>query len=322
MPDFRTEKTLPFINIGIDFAGPFSTKANITSRSQAQIKTYICLFVCATSRAIHLELSLDLTTESFIETFCRFTSIRGVPNLIYTDNGKTFESASKSLAKFINGSLNSSFSFKDFLSSDIHWNFIPARSPWWGGFYERMVQIVKRCLKKTMYDQCLNYIQFETLLKKIESRINDRPLMEIQEDPSQQIITPSFLLLGRKIHETPEQSEETSLETIVPRRIKTMESIYNTFWNTFYKEYLVNIKDFKHNYDSGNTNPKIGDIVHIKVENQPRTQWRLGRISEIIVGKDKIVRAAKVKTPLGEHCTEIIRPIQHLYPLENVNNPS
>ena len=146
--------------------------------------------------------------------------------------------------------------------------------------------------------------------------------MEIQEDPSQQTITPSFLLLGRKIHVTSEHSVETSLETIVPRRIKTMDSIYNTFWNTFYKECVVNIKDFKHNYDSGNINPKIVDIVHIKVENQPRRQWRLGRISEIIVGQDKIVRAAKVKTPLGEHCTEIIRPIQHSYAHENVNNPS
>ena len=42
-------------------------------------------------------------------------------------------------------------------------------------------------------------------------------------------------------------------------------------------------------------------------------------MTELIVGKDDLVRAVKVKTPLGDHCTELIRPIQHLFPLENVN---
>ena len=143
LPSFRSEKTLPFVNIGIDFAGPFLVKANLTSRSQANLKAYICLFVCAGSRAIHLEITLDLLTESFIEALRRFIAVRGVPNLIYSDNGKTFEGASKLVSKTLNGKPNDSVPKEEFANMAIQWNFIPPRSPWWGGFYERMVQVVK-----------------------------------------------------------------------------------------------------------------------------------------------------------------------------------
>ena len=159
LPDFRTEKTLPFINIEINFAGPFFTNANITSKSQDQIETYICLFVCATSRVIYLEQSLDFTTDSFIETFLSLHIYSwSTKSHIHGQWKNHSKRRFKSLAKFFNGSPNPSFSYEELFSSDIHWNFIPPRFPWWGGFYERIVQMVKRCLKKTISDQCLNYI--------------------------------------------------------------------------------------------------------------------------------------------------------------------
>ena len=168
LPAFRCEKTLPFVNIGIDFAGPFLVKANLTSRSEAKLKAYICLFVCASSRAIHLEMTLDLVTDSFVEALRRFIAIRGVPSVICSDNGRTFEGASKFVAKFINGKSNEVIPREEFANFNIRWQFIPPRSPWWGGFYERMVQIVKKSLKRVMTEKGLNYMQFETAIKRIE----------------------------------------------------------------------------------------------------------------------------------------------------------
>ena len=129
LPKFRCEAVLPFVNIGIDFAGPFYVKANLTSRSQAKLKCYICLFVCATSRALHLELAMDLTTSAFLDIFNRFSARRGLPNLIYSDNGKTFESAAKIIAKSINGRVNAISVDSYFSLTNIKWNFIPPRSP-------------------------------------------------------------------------------------------------------------------------------------------------------------------------------------------------
>ena len=196
LPDFRCDRVLPFAHIGIDFAGPFSVKANLTWRSNAYLKAYICLFVCASSRALHLEITLDLSTDSFLETFRRFVAVRGAPNTIYTDNGKNFEASSKLISTTINGSLNGHAVIEDLARHKIAWSFIPPRSPWWGGFYERMVQMLKKGLKRTMSEKGLNYLQFETMVKRIEGVINDRPLITLDDDPNQLIITPSTLILG------------------------------------------------------------------------------------------------------------------------------
>ena len=58
----------------------------------------------------------------------------------------------------------------------------------------------------------------------------------------------------------------------------------------------------------------MGDIVVIRDEKMPRQQWRLGRVIELIIGRDKRVRAAKVL--VGKTGVILDRPINLLYPLE------
>ena len=56
----------------------------------------------------------------------------------------------------------------------------------------------------------------------------------------------------------------------------------------------------------------IGDVVIIKGEEQNRNLWRLGLVTELIKGKDRILRAAKIR--YGK--SELERAVQHLYPME------
>ena len=158
----------------------FLVRANLTSRNQANLKAYICLFVCASSRAIHLEVTLDLLTESFIEALRRFAAVRGMPNLVYSDNGKTFEGAAKLVAQKINEKPNTTPTKEEFSGQAIDWHFISPRSPWWGGFYERMVQVVKKSLKRVMTDKGCNYLQFETAVKRIEGAANDKQIIKMK----------------------------------------------------------------------------------------------------------------------------------------------
>ena len=60
-------------------------------------KVWMALFTCCAMRCIHLELVPDMTTETFIRCFIRFTSRRGTPTRIVSDNSKTFKAASKEL---------------------------------------------------------------------------------------------------------------------------------------------------------------------------------------------------------------------------------
>ncbi|XP_075150668.1 uncharacterized protein LOC142224766 [Haematobia irritans] len=133
LPPERTTFSRPFTHTGLDFAGPFEIK-NYAARSCAITKGYVCVFICFTTRAIHLELTSSLSASAFLACFHRFIS-RGCPNTLYSDNGKTFVGASKILAKdFISTSRESILS--NFSHQNIKWNFIPPGAPHMGGLWE------------------------------------------------------------------------------------------------------------------------------------------------------------------------------------------
>ena len=96
-----------FTHVGVDFAGPLFTK---TTRGTA--KTYICLFTCATSRAIRLELLSDLSSEVFIRGLQRFAGRRGTPASITSDNAKTSKPGTPKILPPTKASLGTSFSRK------------------------------------------------------------------------------------------------------------------------------------------------------------------------------------------------------------------
>jgi hypothetical protein len=75
----------PFSITGLDFFGPVHTKL-----ARKEFKRYGCLFTCLASRAVHLEMAYDLTTDSFLSAFSRFVARRGRPKEVMSDNGTNF----------------------------------------------------------------------------------------------------------------------------------------------------------------------------------------------------------------------------------------
>jgi hypothetical protein len=89
-----------FSHVGVDFAGPIYVKS--VAKGQTEIcKAYIVLYTCASTRAVHLELVLNLTADAFIRSFRKFIARRGIPKLIFSDNAKTFKSSSNKLSALI-----------------------------------------------------------------------------------------------------------------------------------------------------------------------------------------------------------------------------
>jgi hypothetical protein len=70
--------------------------------------------------------------------------------------------------------------------------YIVEKSLWWGYFYERMVQSVKRCLKKVLRNARLTYEELLTLLIRVEGVLNSRPLTYVYPDEDEPS-TPSHL---------------------------------------------------------------------------------------------------------------------------------
>lgn len=124
LPHVRSSDDPPFSHTGIDFAGPLFVKSENKSD-----KAYVCLFTCASTRAIHLELTSDLSVSSFLLLFRRFVSRRGLPVTLISDNAKTFRAATKEVSK-----IAGSTEVIDYLRNRrVTWKFIVERVPWWGG---------------------------------------------------------------------------------------------------------------------------------------------------------------------------------------------
>ena len=90
--DLPIERVLddpPFTHIGLDFAGLlFVSSSNSSIAIQDTIKAYTCLFMCASTQAIHSELTRGLNVQSFLLAFRIYSSRRGLPAMITSDNAK------------------------------------------------------------------------------------------------------------------------------------------------------------------------------------------------------------------------------------------
>ena len=84
-PSERVNPSPPFSLVGIDFAGPFFYEQS-TTRS----KCYIVVFVCFTTKAVHLDIAKSLDTQECMKAIRRFIARRGCPKKIFSDNGTNF----------------------------------------------------------------------------------------------------------------------------------------------------------------------------------------------------------------------------------------
>ncbi|GFW86109.1 integrase catalytic domain-containing protein [Trichonephila clavipes] len=142
LPTHRVTPSRPFSVCGVDYAGPINI-LRYRGRGAKTTKGYIALFVCFVTKALHLELVSDLTSEAFITSLNRFCARRGAPKHIYCDNGTTFVGARRKLLeifKFVS-KLNENEQFCYFLSQvNIEWHFSPPVSPHFGGLWEAGVK--------------------------------------------------------------------------------------------------------------------------------------------------------------------------------------
>ncbi|XP_055584755.1 uncharacterized protein LOC129737618 [Uranotaenia lowii] len=95
LPSSRVAPRRPFVVSGVDYCGPVYIKSLVQNRGPT--KAYVCIFVCFTTRAVHIELVSDLSTPAFIAALRRFSARRNFPHEIHSDNGTAFRGANNEL---------------------------------------------------------------------------------------------------------------------------------------------------------------------------------------------------------------------------------
>ena len=182
LPDFRLETAPAFTICGADFAGPVLYRSENNERR----KSYILLFVCAATRAVHLELVPDLTTQEFLLSLKKFLNRFTHVAKIISDNGLTFVRAAKEL-KIMYGHAKAPSVKQHLSNSEIIWEFITPLAPQMGGWWERMVQTVKRPLRRILGKSSLSFRELESVLLDIERVVNQRPLHRSKSIPTRSV---------------------------------------------------------------------------------------------------------------------------------------
>ena len=314
LPSFRVTENPPFSYTGVDYAGPLYVRPD---HSRFEQKVWICLYTCCITRAVHIDIVSNLSTPCFIRSLKRFISRRGLPYRMISDNGTTFKAAAKVLRKIM--------TVQEYLSGRrIKWTFNLEKAPWWGGIFERMIGLTKKCLRKIIGRAKFSFNEILTAVTEIESVLNSRPISYISSSDLEEPLTPFHLLVGRCLLNLPDHlcyrriTEEYTIESssvILNKRLRYLHSILDKFWS---QEYILNLRE-KYNKMKQSPNARliqVNDIVIIHNEDTPRGLWKLGKVMELIVGRDGEVRGGVVKVLSGNKVSLLRRPVQHLIPLE------
>ena len=132
LPLERVNFTPPFTITGTDFAGPFLIKLGHVRRP-VKIEAHICIFICFSTKAVHIEVISELTTKALLLGLSRFCDRRVCPKIIHSDNGPNYRGAQSHLQKLYK------FLRSEETTSEVHqhmlveWSTIPQRSPHFGG---------------------------------------------------------------------------------------------------------------------------------------------------------------------------------------------
>ncbi|XP_065193160.1 uncharacterized protein LOC135824355 [Sycon ciliatum] len=177
LPECRTDAfQRPFTQTGLDYFGPLSVTVGCTHE-----KRYGALFTCLATRAVHVELAHDLSTDSTLMAIRRFISRRGCPLVIHSDNGTNFKGAAKELRQAIR-ELNEAH-IQDQLSHDgITWSFNPPAPPHMGEAWGRLVGSIKTALHAILKERHPKEETLLTALAEAEALVNSRPLIHVSMD--------------------------------------------------------------------------------------------------------------------------------------------
>lgn len=300
LPNVRTNPISIFSNVGVDYAGPFLVKDRLT-RCAKQIKVYICLFICLSTKAVHLEMVTELTTVAFLASLNRFIGRRGKPTSIWSDNATNFVGANRELKELSEFLFRNQDEIASTLSNDmIKWQFIPARSPSFGGIWEAGIKSAKFHFKRIVGNANLNLVEFNTVIIQIESILNSRPISPISHDPNDlNALTPGHFLTGKALTALPYPDVSEVPENRMDK-FQRLQSIVQHFWQRWRKEYLSELQVRTKWKQSSNTVLKVGTLVLIQEDNTPPLLWKVGRVIRLYPGSDGITRVVDVKTPNGE----------------------
>ncbi|XP_011164167.3 uncharacterized protein LOC105198989 [Solenopsis invicta] len=261
LPTSRVTVSRPFYHCGVDYVGPVILREGKRHNARNH-KSYIAVFVYFATKAIHIELVSDLTTDAFLRAFKRFIARRSRPSNMYSDNGTTFVGAQRQLKEM----------YKFYLSQQTQADLERAH---------------------------LTFEEISTVLYEIEAILNSRPITPLSEDPNNMsYIFLGHFLVGTTLNRLP-QPDLTDVNENRLVRWQRVEQLRQNFWRRWSAEYLHSLQERNKWKSNKGIQLEPGQHVLIKQQNLAPLQWAIDRVQDVHPGPDNVARTATVHTFKG-----------------------
>ncbi|XP_077971383.1 uncharacterized protein LOC144425718 [Styela clava] len=295
LPKDRFNLDSPFTYCGMDIFGHFFIK-----EKRSMLKRWVILFICLSSRAVHLESLNSMSTDSFINALRRFTARRGPVKQLRCDCGSNFIGASNELRK----------AYKEFdqvkiknflLQGECDWvdfKFGVPNSSHMQGFVERQIRTVRSALEPLFlqFGHILCEESFRTVLVEAEQVVNSKPLAvaNLSDPLAPEPLTPNHILtLKPKVLLPPPGNFQKSDQYLL-KRWRRVQYLVNEFWYRYRRECLHLLQE-RQKWVFPKRNLALGDIVHVIEDGSPRNSWKLGKVVEVFPSGDGLVRKVRLQ---------------------------
>lgn len=312
LPSDRLSAEPPFTNVGLDVFGPWSVLARKTMGGYAESKRWAVLFTCLNIRAVHIEVIESLDTSAFINALRRFLAIHGPAKRIRSDRGTNFIGACKDLQ--IPSNIDEK-AVKQFLSDhSCLWTFNPPHASHMGGAWERMIGIARRILDSMLLQATSSKLTHEvlyTFMAEVSAIINNRPLIPVSTDPANPFILTPTTLLTQKTGASSIPPGDFGKPDLYKQQWRMVQSLANTFWNRWRKEYLSTLQNHRKWHCQQPKNSK-GSVVLFKDSQSKRNEWPLGIVTETYPSQDGQVRKVQVRIIGKDGPKLFLRPVNEI----------
>ena len=239
LPEDRMETSPPFTFCGMDCFGPFYVK-----EGHKEIKRYGLLFTCMCSRAVHIEMLDDMTTDAFINSLRCFLAIRGAVQQIRSDRESNFVRAQNEFLTLQEEELDKIETFLQ--GNQFEFLMNTPSSSHMGGVWERQIRTIRSVLTSILdqFPGRLYSASLRTFLYESMAIVNSRPLTtDTLNDPkSPEPLTPNHLLTMKTKVVLPPSGNFVKEDMYARKRLRRVQYLANQFWNRWRKEYLLNLQ--------------------------------------------------------------------------------
>ncbi|XP_066924397.1 uncharacterized protein [Clytia hemisphaerica] len=153
----------------VDLSGPFQCYTPHHKRKTAKI--WLVVFCCCSTSAVKIKVLDDYGTTSFILAFNRFSCDHGYPKrLLCDEGGQLIKTCKEMRLDFID------IKSKLMKQARVEFEFCPVQGHSMHGKVERKIREINSSIEKSVHNQRLSILQWETLSSSIGNQINNLPL--------------------------------------------------------------------------------------------------------------------------------------------------